>query len=77
MLEDAFMLLARDGGGPVEIQHRLQRSVAALSDLGSSSFRAAVRKQATLALNRADALCLKADREMVIALQYNCSGGAI
>lgn len=64
LFEDAFMLIARDGAGLVEIQLRLQKSLNALSAMGDESFRAAARQQARLALERSDlALNLEADRE--------------
>lgn len=54
LFEDAFMLMARDGAGLIEVQLRLQKSLAALARLGPDSFRAAARDQAALALARAE-----------------------
>ena len=53
LFEDAFMLLARDGAGMIEIQLRLQKTLAALSQIGSPAFRAAARQQAEMAHQRA------------------------
>lgn len=53
LLDDAFMLLARDGAGLIEIQLRLHKSLVALARLGDSEFQAAVHDQARLALARA------------------------
>ena len=64
LFEDAFMLMARDGAGHIEVQLRLQKALAALSGMGSESFRAAARRQAALASARAEAaLTLPEDRE--------------
>ena len=52
LFEDAFMLIARDGAGLVEIQLRLQKSLNALQALGSPEFRTAARHQAQMALRR-------------------------
>ena len=48
------MLVARDGAGLIEVQLRLQKSLAALARLGPEPFRAAARDQAALALARAE-----------------------
>lgn len=62
LFEDAFMTIARDGAAQVEVQLRLQKSLAALGRLGSAEFRAAARRQALLALSRAEkALPIEAD----------------
>lgn len=62
LFEDAFMTIARDGAAQVEVQLRLQKSLAALARLGGSDFRAAARRQAALALSRAEkALPIEAD----------------
>lgn len=53
LLDDAFMLVARDGAGLIEIQLRLHKSLAALARLGDAEFQAAVHDQARLALARA------------------------
>lgn len=55
LFDDAFMLLARDGAGLIEVQLRLQKALAALARTGSDRFRAAARFQAGLALERARA----------------------
>lgn len=70
MLEDAFMLIARDGAGMIEVQLRLQKALAALGTLGDASFRAAVAGQATLAAARAqDALPLQTERDQILHLR--------
>lgn len=62
LFEDAFMTIARDGAAQVEVQLRLQKSLAALARLGGADFRAAARRQAALALSRAEkALPIEAD----------------
>ena len=53
LFEDAFMLPARDGAHLIEIQLRLQKSLAALQQSGSPAFRAAARQQAEMAYERA------------------------
>lgn len=66
LFEDAFMLIARDGAGLVEVQVRLRKALAALARTAHSDpdFRAAALHQAGLACARADAaLPLEADRE--------------
>lgn len=54
LFEDAFMTIARDGAAQVEVQLRLQKSLAALGRTGSKEFRAAAQRQAALALSRAE-----------------------
>lgn len=61
LFEDAFMLLARDGSGLVEVQLRLQKCLAALARLGPEAFREAARRQAALAMRRAEANLTFAD----------------
>ena len=64
LFEDAFMLMARDGAGLIEVQLRLQKCLGALSRIGSEAFRASARHQAELSLARAEtALAFSADRE--------------
>lgn len=64
LFEDAFMPIGRDGAGMVEVQLRLQKSLAALAQMGSEAFRASARHQAEIAMARAEtALTLAADRE--------------
>jgi len=66
MLEDAFMLVARDGASLIEIQLRLQKCMAALATLGTPHFRAAVQTQAKMAWERADAaLPLESERKLL------------
>lgn len=66
MFEDAFALIARDGAALVEVQVRLQKTLAALGQMGDASFRQAAARQAELALERAElALPLAADRQRV------------
>ncbi|MEP9348682.1 DUF2254 domain-containing protein [Xanthobacter sp. KR7-225] len=63
LFEDAFMLIARDGAAMIEVQLRIQKVLAALCRVGDADFRAAARRQAELALLRADAaLPIEADR---------------
>lgn len=61
LFEDAFMTIARDGAAQVEVQLRLQKSLAALARLGGEDFRAAARRQAALALSRAEKVLDEAD----------------
>ncbi|WP_206611600.1 DUF2254 domain-containing protein [Falsirhodobacter deserti] len=66
MLEDAFMLIARDGAGQIEVQLRLQKALSALGRLGDTSFRSAVLQQAALATQRAvEALPTEHERKML------------
>lgn len=53
LFEDAFMPMARDGAGHIEVQVRLQKSLEALSKRGKETFRTAAREQARLAMVRA------------------------
>ncbi|RRH74790.1 DUF2254 domain-containing protein [Falsigemmobacter faecalis] len=53
LFEDAFMMMARDGAGLVEIQVRLKKTLAALSRIGAPGFRAAAERQAEIAASRA------------------------
>jgi len=64
LFEDAFMLMARDGAGLIEVQLRLQKSLAALQRQGSDSFRAAAAIQAAMALERSlQTLSFEGDRQ--------------
>lgn len=64
MLEDAFLLIARDGAGMIEVQLRLQKALASLGTLGDAAFREAVAEQAAIAAERAEsALSVDADRD--------------
>ena len=66
LFEDAFMLMARDGAGLIEVQLRLQKSLAALQRQGSTTFRQAAAKQATIALQRSEvALTCEADQQLL------------
>jgi len=68
LFDDAFLLLARDGAGLIEVQLRLQKTLAALAQMGDSSFKAAARNQARIALLRAQAaLPIEVDRERLKA----------
>ena len=69
LLDDAFMLLARDGAHLIEVQLHLQKSLAALMRLGDADFRAAAQQQAELALLRAQqSLVLAYDRQRLHSL---------
>ena len=64
LFEDAFMLMARDGAGLIEVQLRIQKALFALARMGDDAFRAAALKQAGLAFDRAQAaLVMDADKE--------------
>lgn len=68
LFEDAFMLMARDGAGLIEVQLRLQKSLAALQRRGSPAFRQAAAAQSALALQRSDvALTCEPDRQRLRA----------
>lgn len=63
LFEDAFLALARDGAGLIEVQLRLRKSLLALARMGDDAFRAAARDQADVAQRRAEAaLTLEAER---------------
>lgn len=63
MFEDAFMLMARDGAGLIEVQLRIQKALLALSRIGGEASRAAALHQSRMALERAElALTLEADK---------------
>ncbi|SFK77385.1 DUF2254 domain-containing protein [Methylorubrum salsuginis] len=69
LLEDAVMLMARDGAGLIEVQLRIQKGLSALGRIGDPAFRAAARHQSRMALDRAEtALALEADKERLRAL---------
>src|SRR5690606_37573749 len=64
LFEDAFMALARDGAGLIEVQLRLQKSLTALQRQGSVTFRQAAARQAAIALQRSElALTCEADQQ--------------
>lgn len=63
LVEDAFMLMARDGAGLIEVQLPIQKGLSALGRMGDDALAAAARHQSRLALERAEAaLPLEADR---------------
>ncbi|MFY9293940.1 MAG: DUF2254 domain-containing protein [Methylorubrum rhodinum] len=69
LLEDAFMVMGRDAAGLIEVQLRIQKGLSALSRMGDPAFRAAVRHQSRLALDRAEAaLTVEADKARLRAL---------
>lgn len=69
LFEDAFMLMARDGAGLIEVQLRLQKSLAALQRQGNDTFRAAAAAQSALALDRSrNAMTCEADRQRLQTL---------
>ena len=73
LLDDAFMLVGRDGAGLIEVQLCLQKALAALSRVGNADFRHAAKHQAQLAMTRAEhAMAHDADkqrlRELVVQL---------
>ncbi|HWJ76318.1 MAG TPA: DUF2254 domain-containing protein [Kaistia sp.] len=64
LLEDAFMLMARDGAAMIEVQLRIQKALYALGAKGDVDVRAAARRQAEMAMARAEAaLTLAADKK--------------
>lgn len=68
LFEDAFMLMARDGAGLIEIQLRLLKCLTALSRIGPEAFRTAARRQADMASARAaQALVFAGDLERLEA----------
>jgi uncharacterized membrane protein len=75
LFEDAFMLMARDGAGLIEVQTKLQKALHALSRLGDAEFREAALAQAQLAQARAEAaLSLPADRQRLQAVIEQLAG---
>jgi uncharacterized membrane protein len=69
LFEDAFMTLARDGSGMIEVQLRLQKALLALARMGDESFRNAALQQSRMALDRAEAaMTLEADTVRLRAL---------
>lgn len=66
LFEDAFMLMARDGAGLIEIQLRLNKCLFALSTMGGSAFAAAARRQADMAFARGqEALSYPGDKDRI------------
>lgn len=62
MFDDAFMAIARDGAGKVEVMIRLQKALAALHATGNDAMREAAVRQSRLAMERAErALPLRSD----------------
>lgn len=53
LFDDAFNLIARDGGGMIEVQLRLQKALHALALVGDEEFRDCAKAQSRLALERA------------------------
>lgn len=77
LLEDAFMLMARDGAGLIEVQLRIQKGLSALSRVGDAAFAEAARHQSRMALDRAEAaLALEADKARLRALAPAFGGDA-
>lgn len=69
LFEDAFMTMARDGAGLIEVQIRLQKSLLALARMGDDAFRNAAIAQSRMARDRADiALSLVADKARLHSL---------
>jgi len=63
LFEDAFMAVARDGAGLIEVQLRVHKALRALRRMGDDDFRKAALHQARMALDRANAvLTLEADK---------------
>ncbi|MEZ5844324.1 MAG: DUF2254 domain-containing protein [Hyphomicrobiaceae bacterium] len=64
LLDDTYAPISRDGAGLIEVQLRLQKSLATLSRLGSPALASAARRQSRHALQRANAaLGLEHERE--------------
>ncbi|MDO4683920.1 MAG: DUF2254 domain-containing protein [Lautropia sp.] len=69
LFEDAFMLIARDGAGMIEVQLPLQKALLALSEVGDQSFSEAALAQSRMALDRAEAsLPLEEEKRRLRAL---------
>lgn len=54
LFDDAFLIIGRDGGHLIEIQLRLQKSLAALGKMGSAAFRHAAAEHARVLMIRAE-----------------------
>lgn len=66
LIEDAFLPIARDGAGLVEVQIRLQKSLEALARIGTEDCRQAVAAVAAVCLAHAEqGLPLESERERV------------
>ncbi|PND18095.1 hypothetical protein CN934_29675 [Ensifer sp. MMN_5] len=63
LFEDAFMAVARDGAGLIEVQLRIQKALLALARMGDGDFKSAALRQSPIAFDRAaSSLPLEADR---------------
>lgn len=63
LFEDAFMAVARDGAGLIEVQLRIQKALLALARMGDADSNAAALRQSRIAFDRAaSSLPLEADR---------------
>ncbi|MEI4472679.1 DUF2254 domain-containing protein [Frigidibacter sp. MR17.24] len=67
MFDDAFAPIARDGAAMVEVQIRLQKTLAALSAIAPPRFAAPARAMSADALARGEALALPGERARVAA----------
>ena len=77
LFDDAFMLIARDGAGMIEVQLPLQKSLLALSRVGDATFAEAARIHSRMALDRAEAaLPLEEEKRRVRALAQAVKEGA-
>ena len=77
LFDDAFMLIARDGAGMIEVQLPLQKSLLALSRVGDATFAEAARVHSRMALDRAEAaLPLEEEKRRVRALAQAVEEGA-
>lgn len=75
MLNDFFTPISRDGAGMIEVQVRVQKVLHALSCNVPASARAAVRKHAQLAFERAThALTLQSDKQALLHLHRRLFG---
>lgn len=63
LFEDAFMAVARDGAGLIEVQLRIQKALLALARMGDGDFKSAALRQSRIAFDRAaSSLPSEADR---------------
>lgn len=70
LIEDLFMPVARDGAGLIEIQIRVQKSMAALRDMAPEAFGEVMSEYAELAFKRASkVLTLEEEVEQLKAVQ--------
>jgi uncharacterized membrane protein len=70
VIEDAFRPIARDGAGMIEVQVRLQKSLADLAQASPGVFGARAMAMSRYALKRAEAGNL-ADSEMTLLRQLS------